>query len=118
MGLPSVDFELMYWRARRRLQRIRAGIRAAMSHARADAHLTYLYRTGQVPQRPEPEDTLLYRGLWAVVIVMLSAVLAIDGYGEDKLRQQVAAVMACVASGTGTLSADTEALKRRSPSRI
>lgn len=50
MILPHFDFELTYWRLRRRTQRLRGAWRAYVSHARAAAHLHYLYHFGRLPE--------------------------------------------------------------------
>lgn len=117
MRLPSVDLELTYWRLRRRTQRLRGVVRDAISRARADAHLRHLHRTGNLPERPQPEDTFAYRALWAVAIVGLLLVLAIDSVGEEAFLREVNAVMTAgqhVAGATQppTWTADIDALKK------
>jgi hypothetical protein len=83
--LPAIDFELAYWRLRRRTDRLRGAWRAYASHARAAAHMSYLYHFGRLPQAPQPEDTTLYRALWAAVIVGLAGVLTLEAVGTEQL---------------------------------
>jgi hypothetical protein len=78
MPLPHIDFELTYWRLRRRVQRIRGICRYWASRARAQAHLHYLHQFGRLPERPEPEDTLIFRGLVVVSVVSVAAILAFE----------------------------------------
>lgn len=97
MSLPSIDFELMYWRARRRLQRVRAALRFHVSQARARAHLAYLHHFGRLPEQPEPEETVIYRCLWACVIAGTIAIIVIDGtIGEEEFLRRADAVKAAM----------------------
>lgn len=69
MPLPSIDFELVYWRLRRRLQRIRGALRALASRIRAQRDLEYLHRFGRLPEQLEPEETFAFRLLMGLAIV-------------------------------------------------
>ncbi|TCS38497.1 hypothetical protein EDC30_102236 [Paucimonas lemoignei] len=71
MSLPQIDFEMAYWRLRRRLQRIRAAWRAMVSRIRAQRDLEYLHRYGRMPEKLEPEETFAYRAMWAIAIAGL-----------------------------------------------
>lgn len=96
MLLPSLDFELMYWRARRCLQRMRSAYRFQMSQARASMQLQYLTWFGCMPEQPQPEDTRAYRFLWAVVVIGLAGVLAIEAIGEEEFTYRVDAIAVAV----------------------
>lgn len=85
MLLPNFDMELMYWRMRRCLQRMRGAYRLRLSHERAEMQLNYMRWFGQLPEPVQPEDTLVYRLLWAIVIVGFVALMVFEAMGgEDK----------------------------------
>lgn len=120
MPLPHLDCELLYWRARRRLQRLRCACRAQASQARAQAHLHYLHYFGRLPERPQPEETFLFRAMWALVIAGTVAVVAVEAIGQETVMARIdsaftlpqptrAAPASFPPSG---LSADTEQLGR------
>jgi hypothetical protein len=97
MLLPNFDFELTYWRLRRRLQRIRSEYRYRVSAARAKAHLQYLTWFGRLSEQPQPEETFAYRLMWALVVVSTAGVIAIEAtIGEDEFLVRVDAASATV----------------------
>jgi len=116
MPLPNLDLELLYWRARRRLQRLRCACRARMSHARAQAHLQYLHHFGRLPEQPQPEETFLFRAMWALVIAGTVMVVAIEAAGEETVMARIDAALSLPQNLPGraspaNLSADTEPIK-------
>lgn len=95
--LPSLDFELTYWRLRRYLQRIRYAYRYRLSAARAQAHLQYLTMFGRLPEQPQPEETVAYRLMWALVIFGTAGVIAIEStIGETEFLARVDAITVAV----------------------
>lgn len=93
MLLPNFDFEMTYWKARRRLMWMRAGLRFRISQAIANAHLTYLHRFGRMPEPPSPEESLVYRLMWAVVVIGTAVILAIEcTIGEQEFLFRAEAV--------------------------
>jgi hypothetical protein len=96
MTFPNLDFELLYWRARRRIQRLRSAYRMSGVTARANAHLQYLRMFGRMPDRPSAEDTRAYRALWVCAVVMTAGVIAIDCIGEEEFRVRVDAAAAAL----------------------
>jgi hypothetical protein len=96
MRLPSVDLEMMYWRARRRTQRLRAACRDHVSHIRAEINLRSMYRRARRPAQSAPEDAFVYRGLWAVVVAGVILLITIESLGQDEFERRVDAVLAAI----------------------
>jgi hypothetical protein len=96
MSLPSVDLEMVYWRARRRLQRVRVACRDHVSRIRTELNLRRMYRRARRPALLAPEETFVYRGLWAVVVVGVILVVAIEALGQDDFARRIDAVLATV----------------------
>lgn len=98
MQLPSLDLEMAYWRARRRTQRLRAIFRERASRIRADLNLRFMHLYGRQPERLEPEETFVYRAMWAVVVVGVLLVISIEALGQDEFVRRVDAVLAGLAT--------------------
>jgi len=93
MALPSVDFELLYWRARRRTQRLRGAIRATRVRIRSDLQLRWLHLTGTLAARPSPEETAAWRAMWCLVLAGFCLVLTAEVVGEEAFLEHIEAAL-------------------------
>jgi uncharacterized membrane protein len=91
MTLPNVDFELAYWRARRRTQRLRSAVRELLRRLRSAAQLRVLVLSMQ-PYVESPEETIVYRALWAIALAGVALVLSIEVIGEVQFLALVDAI--------------------------
>jgi hypothetical protein len=84
MALPSLDFEMTYWRLRRRAMRVTGAFKDAVRRVRSAIQLHYLRRLGRLPHQLEPEETFAYQLMWAIALVGLGAVIAIETRGPER----------------------------------
>jgi hypothetical protein len=102
MPFPSIDFELMYWRARRRLQRVRFGWRARMDRIRAEMILRCLHQLRQRPEHLTPEENFAFRTMWAVVVAIVVLVITLEVIGQEEFEHSIGAAHSITAVFTHT----------------